>query len=166
MQFAWLLLFGLTVGVLSGLLGIGGGVVLVPGLILLFGYSQPEAQGTSLAVLIPPIGLFAAIVYYQHGYVRLPAVGWIAAGIVIGAVLGAKLVPMIPLSALRVAFGVLLLYLGCAFVVSPRATRSVAALPAGLAAFLAALLLLLRRRNAARERAQRPAPGDDVEYHI
>lgn len=80
MQLLLLFAFGIGVGVLSGLLGIGGGVVLVPGLILLFGFSQAEAQGTSLAVLIPPIGIFAAIIYYQHGYVRLPVVGVIALG--------------------------------------------------------------------------------------
>ena len=63
MNLLFLALFGVAVGILSGLLGIGGGIVLVPGLMLLFGFSQPEAQGTSLAVLIPPIGLFAAMVY-------------------------------------------------------------------------------------------------------
>lgn len=68
-----LALVGVAVGVLSGWLGIGGGIVLVPGLMLLFGFSQPEAQGTSLAVLVPPIGLFAAIVCYQHGDVRRSA---------------------------------------------------------------------------------------------
>ena len=54
MNLLLLFLFGVFVGVLSGLMGIGGGIVLVPGLMLLFGFSQPEAQGTSLAVLIPP----------------------------------------------------------------------------------------------------------------
>jgi uncharacterized membrane protein YfcA len=130
MQFALLLLFGIVVGIMSGLLGIGGGVILVPGLVLLFGFSQPEAQGTSLAVLIPPIGLFAAIVYYQHGFVRVPVVGWVAVGIVVGAVLGAKLVPFVPLIALRLAFGFLLRYLGFVYVLSPVAPRSVDALPA------------------------------------
>ncbi len=75
-----LFVFGIVIGLCSGLLGIGGGVLLVPGLVLLFGFSQQEAQGTSLAVLVPPIGLFAAIVYYHHGYLRLPAIGWVAAG--------------------------------------------------------------------------------------
>ena len=60
--------FGIIVGLLSGMLGIGGGVVLVPGLILLFGFSQIEAQGTSLAVLSVPVVLFAALVYYQAGF--------------------------------------------------------------------------------------------------
>lgn len=119
MSYFLLLLFGVVVGILSGLLGIGGGIVLVPGLMLLFVLSQPEAQGTSLAVLVPPIGVFAAVVYYQHGYVRLPVVGWIAVGFLLGALIGAKLVPMIPLTVLRIAFGVTLLYEGFTFVMSP-----------------------------------------------
>lgn len=120
-----LLVFGAAVGFLSGLLGIGGGVVLVPGLILLFGFSQSEAQGTSLAVMIPPIGIFAAVVYYQHGYVRLPVVGLVAVGFMLGALLGAKLVPHLPLELLRVAFGVLLLYLGFAFVLGANGTPAI-----------------------------------------
>ena len=62
METAGLLLFGAAVGVLSGVLGIGGGVVLVPGLVILFGFSQPAAQGTSLAVLAVPVVVFAALV--------------------------------------------------------------------------------------------------------
>ncbi|HZN36271.1 MAG TPA: TSUP family transporter, partial [Pirellulaceae bacterium] len=68
----YLFLFGVAIGIVSGLLGIGGGILLVPGLMLLFQFSQQEAQGTSLAVLIPPIGIFAALVYIQNGDVKLP----------------------------------------------------------------------------------------------
>ncbi|MFO0885446.1 MAG: TSUP family transporter [Pirellulales bacterium] len=93
MQWLLLLVFGVVVGILSGLLGIGGGVVLVPGLILLFGFSQAEAQGTSLAVLIPPIGIFAALVYYQHGYVRLPVVSLIAVGFNVWGTFGGETGP-------------------------------------------------------------------------
>ena len=97
-----LFLFGVAIGICSGLLGIGGGVLLVPGLILLFGFSQQEAQGTSLAVLVPPIGLFAALVYYQHGYLRLSVTGWVAAGFLLGALLGAWWVAHLPATVLRV----------------------------------------------------------------
>ena len=119
---SWFLLFGfgLGVGILGGLLGIGGGVVLVPGLILLFGFSQAEAQGTSLAVMIPPIGLFAALVYYQHGFVRLPVVSLIAGGFMLGALLGAKVLPHVPVATLRILFGILLLYIGFSFILSTR----------------------------------------------
>jgi uncharacterized membrane protein YfcA len=158
-----LFLFGLGVGALSGLLGIGGGIVLVPGLVLLFGLSQQEAQGTSLAALIPPIGLFAALVYYQHGYVRLPVVGLLAVGFMIGAYGGAQLVPLVPPEALRRAFGVLLLFLGFTLLISPHMPRPAAALPAGLATLAATLLA--RVWKARMPEKPRP-PGDGIEYHI
>ncbi|MGE3314772.1 MAG: TSUP family transporter [Planctomycetaceae bacterium] len=166
MLYGLLLLFGVAVGILSGLLGIGGGIALVPGLMLLFGFSQPEAQGTSLAVLIPPIGLFAALVYYEHGYVRLPVVGWIALGIMLGALIGAKLVPHIPPAALRILFGLLLLYLGFSFVLQPVSAKPTAALPAGLAAMISFLAAIGLRSRRANRRKRPPSPGDDVEYHI
>ena len=165
MNWLYLFLFGIGIGVLSGLLGIGGGVMLVPGLILLFGFSQAEAQGTSLAVMIPPIGIFAAMVYYEHGFVRLPVVGFIAAGFMAGAFLGAKLVPHVPLELLRGGFGVLLLYLGFAFVMSPRGTATGAALPAGVAAIGSGLLAWLLRRQRPDKNPLQP-PTDDQDYHI
>jgi uncharacterized membrane protein YfcA len=158
-----LFVFGLGVGALSGLLGIGGGIVLVPGLVFLFGFSQQEAQGTSLFVLIPPIGLFAALVYYQHGYVRLPVVGLVAIGFMIGAYAGAHLVPHLPLDVLRTAFGVLLLFLGFMFLMSPHSIRPATALPAGIATLVTALLA----RTLKTSRTGRPrSPGDGIEYHI
>lgn len=166
MNLLLLALFGVAVGILSGLLGIGGGIVLVPGLMLLFGLSQPEAQGTSLAVLIPPIGLFAAIVYYQHGYVRLPVVGWVALGFVVGALLGAMLVPFIPLKALRVGFGLLLLYEGFTFVLGSSSVRKEVALPAGLATIGTAMTARFVRRVRERNRPQPLRPDESTEYHI
>ena len=66
-----LLVLGLGSGVFSGLVGVGGGVVIVPALVLLFGLSQHQAQGTTLALLVPPIGILAAWTYYKQGYVDL-----------------------------------------------------------------------------------------------
>lgn len=161
----WLLLFGMAIGIASGLLGIGGGVLLIPGLILLFGFSQTEAQGTSLAVMIPPIGIFAAVVYYQHGFVRFPVVGLIAVGFMLGAYLGAKLVPHVSPTHLRLAFGILLLYLGFVFVLNPSGSRTGVALPAGIAAVVSVVVArFLRRRVAPKESL--PPPGDDQGYHI
>ncbi len=65
------IILGLLAGILSGLIGIGGGVMIVPSLIFLFGFSQLEAQGTTLGLLVPPIGILAAWTYYQQGYVNL-----------------------------------------------------------------------------------------------
>lgn len=168
MSWFYLLAFGIAVGVLSGLLGIGGGVVIVPGLMLLFGFSQAEAQGTSLAVMIPPIGLFAALVYYQNGYVRLPVVSLIALGFMAGAFLGARLVPHLPLVPLRLGFGLFLLYIGFAFIMSPRGSAGQSALPSGIAAVVSAVVAYLLRRPK-RPKSDRPAlraPDDDLDYHI
>lgn len=160
-----LLLFGAVVGVASGVLGIGGGIVLVPGLVMLFGFTQPEAQGTSLAVLIPPIGIFAAMIYYQHGFVRLPVVALIAGGFMMGALVGAKLAPHVPIDWLRLAFGGLLLYLGFVFVLDLRAARPRTALPAAAATAVAVLASRLARRRWHPPAAPEP-PSAGVEYHI
>jgi len=66
-----LLLLGVLAGLFSGLIGLGGGIIIVPALVLLFGMTQHQAQGTTLALLVPPIGLLAAWVYYRQGYVNL-----------------------------------------------------------------------------------------------
>jgi uncharacterized membrane protein YfcA len=158
--------FGIAIGLCSGLLGIGGGVLLVPGLVLLFGFSQQEAQGTSLAVLVPPIGLFAAIVYYQHGFLRLPVTGWVAAGFLLGALLGASIVAYVPTAVLRIAFGSLLLFVGFQFLLNAFGTRPASALPVLLiTAFNWIFARLVQRRRVTPFRRMSP-PGDDTEYHI
>ena len=83
---------GLAVGVASGMLGIGGAVILVPALVLLFGYSQARAQGTSIGALVPPIGIFAALQYYRAGLLDVRAATFIALGFVFGALGGASIV--------------------------------------------------------------------------
>ena len=69
------ILLGLVAGILSGLIGIGGGTIIVPALVLFFGISQHMAQGTTLALLVPPIGILAAWTYYRQGYVDLHIAG-------------------------------------------------------------------------------------------
>jgi uncharacterized membrane protein YfcA len=159
-----LLLFGACIGVMSGMLGIGGGIILVPGLILLFGFSQQEAQGTSLAALSMPIFAFAAVVYYKYGYVKIPATAAVAVGIMLGAYVGARLIPVVPIAWLRLAFGGLLFYLGCLFVFGPYLTRSTAALPAGVAFVIVAVGAWLRGQRASS--AKLPPPDGETEYHI
>jgi hypothetical protein len=85
------ILLGLAAGVLSGMIGIGGGTIIVPALVLLFGFSQHAAQGTTLALLVPPIGILAAWTYYRQGYVDLTVAGLICLGFFIGGFLGAKI---------------------------------------------------------------------------
>jgi uncharacterized membrane protein YfcA len=91
MNSALLVLLGLTAGVASGMVGIGGGIILVPALVFLFGLSQHQAQGTTLALMVPPIGLVAAWAYWRDGYVDLRIAGLICVGFVAGSIVGAKL---------------------------------------------------------------------------
>src|SRR5437016_890906 len=105
-----LMLLGMAVGVLSGLLGIGGGVLIVPALVLLFHFSQPEAVGTSLAMLLPPIGIFAVLAYYRAGYIHPRAATLLAVGFALGAWGGAHLVRYIPERKLQLIFVFFMLY--------------------------------------------------------
>ncbi|WP_020606283.1 sulfite exporter TauE/SafE family protein [Spirosoma spitsbergense] len=109
-QILLLLLLGLLAGVLSGLIGIGGGIIIVPALVLLFGFSQQMAQGTTLATLIPPVGLLAAYSYYRQGDIDVRAAIWIAAGFLIGGFFGARLATILPTVVLTKVFaGILVL---------------------------------------------------------
>jgi uncharacterized membrane protein YfcA len=100
---------GLVAGVLSGLTGLAGGTIIIPALIFLFGLTQQQAQGTTLALMVPPIGLLAAWTYYTHGYVNLKIAAFVCLGFFIGGLLGAKLAIGLPPEILRRAFGVMLL---------------------------------------------------------
>lgn len=86
-----LLAIGLLAGVLSSLVGIGGGVVIVPALIMVFAMSQKMAQGTSLALMLPPIGLLAVFNYYKAGYVDFKIAGVLMVAFVVGSYFGSKL---------------------------------------------------------------------------
>jgi uncharacterized membrane protein YfcA len=103
------ILLGLVAGILSGMIGIGGGTIIVPVLVLIFGFSQHSAQGTTLALLVPPIGILAAWTYYRQGYVDLTAAGWICLGFFIGGFLGAKIATGLSNVALERIFGFALL---------------------------------------------------------
>jgi len=103
------LLLGFVAGALSGLIGIGGGVIIVPALVFLFGLSQHQAQGTTLALLIPPIGILAAWMYYQQGYVDVKIAALICLGFFFGSFLGAKVATGLSNIMLERIFGVALL---------------------------------------------------------
>lgn len=103
------LLLGLLAGVLSGLLGIGGGIFLVPALVFIFGLTQHEAQGTTLALMVPPIGLLAAWTYYKQGNVNLGIAALICLGFFLGGLFGAKLAGLFSEVLLKRLFGVTLL---------------------------------------------------------
>lgn len=100
---------GLMTGVIGGLFGVGGGELFIPLLVYLFGFSQHQAQGTSLAVLLPPIGLLAAVRYYRAGYVDFPTAGLLALGFFLGASVGAIIATRMHGDLLRRIFGAFLL---------------------------------------------------------
>jgi uncharacterized membrane protein YfcA len=102
------LLIGLLAGVMSGLFGIGGGIVIGPSLILLAGFIPVMATGTSLAALILPVGLLGAMEYYKRGHINVIAALWIALGLFIGAWFGAKLAQSLSGPTLQKSFAVFL----------------------------------------------------------
>lgn len=103
---------GLTAGILSGLLGIGGGIILVPALIFIFHFSQIMAQGTTLAMMIPPIGLLAVMEYYKQGQINWKVALLLCCGFVIGGLVGAKICLALPKPVLQKIFGLVLLFIG------------------------------------------------------
>ncbi|MGH9673153.1 MAG: sulfite exporter TauE/SafE family protein [Bryobacteraceae bacterium] len=111
---AGLLALGLAAGVLSGMFGIGGGLVIVPALIILFSMKELEALGTSLAALVPPVGLLGAIEYYRGGHVHLRHAAIIAAGLFLGAWFGARIITSLSPDTIR------RLYAGFLFLVAAR----------------------------------------------
>jgi len=102
-------LLGLVAGTFSGLIGIGGAIIIIPTLVLLFGMSQHLAQGTTLALMVPPIGLLAAWTYYKAGFVDLKIAALICLGFFVGGLVGARFATQIPDQVLRRIFGVILL---------------------------------------------------------
>lgn len=104
-----LVIVGLLAGILSGLVGLGGGVIIVPALVFLLGFSQHQAQGTSLGILLLPAGIFACINYYQKGYIDVKVVGLLFVGFLVGGWLGSKISLNISETTLKKVFAIALL---------------------------------------------------------
>ncbi len=109
MEILGLILLGITAGSLSGLLGIGGATIMIPALLIIFKMTQHMAQGTSLAALLLPVGLLAAIKYWQAGNVNIKFALFIALGFLVGGYIGAVFAQPIPDVLLRKLFGIYLL---------------------------------------------------------
>ncbi len=106
------MILGIIAGYFSGLIGIGGGVIIVPALIILFGFSQHMAQGTTLALLIPPIGILAVMDYYKKGFVDVKAAIFICVGFVVGGYLGGRMSLGLSEPVLRKIFSLILIIIG------------------------------------------------------
>ena len=106
-----LIIVGLAAGTLAGLVGVGGGVIIIPALVYILGFTQKEAQGTSLGILLLPVGILAVVNYYKQGYIDIKAVIIISLSFILGGFFGSKLALSISQDTLRKVFGTLLLVL-------------------------------------------------------
>jgi uncharacterized membrane protein YfcA len=104
-----LIIIGVITGLMAGMLGIGGAIIMIPALVFFMGFSQQMAQGTSLAVMLPPVGIFATYNYWKAGQVDIKFALILAAAFIIGSFFGSKIALTLPQAALKKIFGVLLL---------------------------------------------------------
>jgi hypothetical protein len=113
-----LIVIGTITGVMAGMLGIGGAIIMIPALVFLLGISQQTAQGTSLAVMLPPVGIIAAYNYYKAGHVNIRFAIVLALFFLVGSYFGSKLALNIPQEALKKIFGILLLLVAAKMLLS------------------------------------------------
>ncbi|MDA3866572.1 MAG: sulfite exporter TauE/SafE family protein [Salinivirgaceae bacterium] len=105
-----LIFIGLLAGFVGGMMGVGGGVVVIPALVFILGFTQHEAQGTAQLFMLPPIGIFAVWNYYKADYVNVKYGLILAAAFVIGAYVGSIISVELPDKILKKLFGFMLLY--------------------------------------------------------
>ncbi len=110
--FIILLLIGMLAGIFSGFIGIGGGLIVVPALVLFMGMTQHHAQGTSLAMMLPPIGILAVYNYYKIGYVDFKISLILAIAFIIGGFLGSKIAISLPAETVKRIFGAIIILVG------------------------------------------------------
>jgi hypothetical protein len=113
-----LIVIGIITGIMAGMLGIGGAIIMIPALVFLLGTSQQMAQGTSLAVMLPPIGILAAWNYYKAGQVNVKFAIILAVCFLVGSYFGSKMALTIPQPMLKKIFGVLLLLVAARMLLS------------------------------------------------
>jgi uncharacterized protein len=104
-----IILVGVAAGMLSGLVGVGGGIIIVPSLVYFIGFSQKTAQGTSLALIMLPVGIFGVLQYYKQGHVDYRIVGLLAIGFLAGSFFGSKIALSISQETLKKVFAVLMI---------------------------------------------------------
>ena len=105
-------IIGFVAGIISGIAGLGGAAVIIPALVVFLGFNQHLAQGTTMAMMVPPIGILAAYVYYKNGHVDVKVAGIMAICFIVGGFLGAKIAVNLPVEILRKSFAILLVGLG------------------------------------------------------
>ena len=104
-----LLLIGLAAGILGGLIGVGGGIIIVPSLIYFLGFSQKEAQGTSLGILLLPVGILGVLQFYKAGYVDMRTVWLVSFGFLVGSYFGSKVALRFSQETVRKIFAIVMI---------------------------------------------------------
>jgi uncharacterized membrane protein YfcA len=104
-----LLLIGLAAGILGGLVGVGGGIIIVPSLIYFLGFTQKEAQGTSLGILLLPVGILGVLQFYKAGYVDMRTVWLVSFGFLVGSYFGSKIALSFSQETVKKIFAVLMI---------------------------------------------------------
>jgi uncharacterized protein len=107
-----LVIIGLAAGILSGLVGVGGGIIVVPALVFFLSFTQQQAQGTSLGLLLLPVGILAVLNYYKQGHIDIRVVAIMAVAFVIGGWLGSKWALSLPEVTVKRVFAIILFYSG------------------------------------------------------
>ena len=113
-----LIVIGIITGIMAGMLGIGGAIIMIPALVFIMGFSQQGAQGTSLAVMLPPVGIIAAFNYYKAGYVNIKFALILAVCFLVGSYFGSKMALSLPQPLLKKIFGILLLLVAAKMLLS------------------------------------------------
>jgi uncharacterized protein len=104
-----IILVGVAAGILGGMVGVGGGIIIVPALVYFIGFSQKTAQGTSLGLIMLPVGILGVLQYYKLGHVDFRVVGILAIGFLAGSYFGSKISLSLPQESVKKIFAVLLI---------------------------------------------------------
>ena len=104
-----IILVGIAAGILGGLVGVGGGIIIVPALVYFIGFSQKTAQGTSLGLIMLPVGILGVLQYYKQGHVDFRVVGILALGFLAGSYFGSKIALSLPQATVKKVFALLMI---------------------------------------------------------
>jgi uncharacterized membrane protein YfcA len=104
-----LAIIGLAAGILSGMIGIGGGIIIVPALVFVLGFTQQQAQGTSLGLLLLPVGILAVMNYYRQGYIDVKVVAIMCVTFILGGWVGSKIALSLPQDTVKKIFAIVLI---------------------------------------------------------
>jgi uncharacterized protein len=124
------ILVGIAAGIMGGLVGVGGGIIIVPALVYLLGFSQKTAQGTSLGLIMLPVGILGVLQYYKQGHVDFKVVGLLAIGFLIGSYFGSKVALRLPQDAVKKIFAVFMIIMAIKmlFLDKPKTEKTTAAI--------------------------------------